>query len=288
LQLVKLRTGGYKPGELRAVTDDDATRIRAAAIEVGAIMLHADKKAAGKLSEYSEAKAQFIEAVDALFPSKFPFLVYAAQLLQYYVIKCDADVMASGKTVEEYQIAVGHKVKRFGDSSENAFMMEHLLVLLYNDLARLEDRIGALSADAAQNSMELATEQLNAIEPRVMSLVTDAPDSVFSRYLMFVVHYSRAKLAEVAFKAFLKGKKLGDPTEVADADLGAHQLSLIQKQFLLQALEDLEAMAAIRKSAASKGCLERGSEFALGQGVLSKLPVGSLDAVLAHVRKLLA
>jgi hypothetical protein len=215
-------------------------------------------------------------------------LVFAAYLLQYYVIKCDADVMASGKSVEECQSAIGLKVAKFGDTSKNVLMTEHLLVLLYNDLARLEDKLGGLSADAAQSSMELITAQLNAIEPRVASLVSDVPDSAFSRYLMFTVHYSRAKLAEVAFRAFTKGRKLGGPADAADVDLGAHQLGLFQAQFLRQALEDLEALAAIRELAASQGRPETGSEFALGQGVLSKLPVGDLDAVRAHVRMLLA
>jgi hypothetical protein len=283
-QLILLRNRGFPVLEMKRITPEGYAAIRALSADLGMRITYINLEATEKLkTHYPKCQQKYHQVLEAYTnvmeknPSfGFGLLRFSSDLLQFYTLKCDQAVHKKPLTAESFRTLREEKKDKFGDTTENLLVIENQLILVYNDLARLEDQVRHTPAKAFLAKLD----KLTSILHDTASLLKQNSNHIFCCYLSLVSHYSYAKAAELEFMA-------------RQATLGReimHQFSLVQQKFLQDALEDVTRIQETRDFIAARGSTAPaiGEEYLLGQELFHSLPFGgNLTAVSKHLRCLL-
>ena len=227
--LTTIRVSGYNPVKISAVTDAEYELIQALVKTLGMKILKTKLIQKDSLSDFREVKFKFHATIDNFIkdsPSKFSMLSFAAQLLQYYTIICDDELMKN-KSLSEFNSFLVSNESRFGNTSKNVLIAELKLIKLYNDMAGLTNSLSetALSEEMVEENIQYFSEQLLHLNGIVKGWVLDAPDNVFVHYLNFVVNYCFSKILELEYYSLKR-----NPSSSTDAT--ALSLSDTQQSYL--------------------------------------------------------
>lgn len=319
LLLTSLRLENYPIIKINRLTSTDKENIQNLIKDLGAKVIREELKAELSFTpeEIREATNRFNNIVDGLakMPTAFPLVTYAGNLLQFYAITCDTE-MAKQTTLSKMQTYLNSKIKQYGQTDKNLFVLERKIITAYNEIARLEEdaesvleeykKVNATltrlatsgSEDAvmrAQGKMDEVYAKLGKLNAQlieihkplsqlvkdVKGLVKQSGNNIFVKYLSMVSHYTQAKYMEVYAEA---NPALASTQQTA--------LIEVQKEALKGAKSDLEDIRQIKEFAETMGKGPAiGSEFAFGRELLRKLPAHDKDQILdeveEHVSKLI-
>lgn len=282
-QLIQLRQGGFPVLEMKKVTPEDYAAVRALSADLGMRLNYTNLEAAGKLkTHYSTCRLKYHKVLEACAEALeknpafgFGFLRFSSDLLQFYTLKCDPSLGTKPQTAENFRALREEKKDTFGNTSKNLLVIENELLLVWNDLARLEDQMRQFSTEAFLAELDKLMNILHET-----AFLKQHSSHIFCCYLSLVSHYTYAKAAELEFKA---RQATLEPAVM-------QQFCLVQQKFLQEAQEDLQHIQEIREYIEYRGSSAPaiGEEYCLGQQLLSSLPSGGdVDALSKHLQDLL-
>ncbi len=268
--ITKIRLGGYSVAIINRLEKNELAAIKNMVLELGNNILKEQINSTG----FHEAKKEFTNVISELSASKsrFSFIYYAAQLLQYYTVICDKTsvVDMNGSVFNKF---LQDNTGKFGDTSKNPLIAEYQLIKYYNELAKVQDTPEKISLSQVSH----ISEQLNRLTSQVQNWLEDAPDNIFVNYLEFVAFYTCAKALEIQFS---KNKS------TASEDV-LNLLSGSQQGLLQRSQKALSSVDKIVSKYAKEEDNPHGLEFSFGQMVFNKLPCHDLDKIKEHVLSLL-
>lgn len=277
--LTKIRVSGYPVRQIKRISEENFSAIKQLTLELGKEIIAANLKDKD-VEELAKASDTFDAAIDRLwnFKNKFPAVNFACQLLQYYtIITSDQDFR--NLTTLEFCKYLEINSRKFGDCNDNKFIAEYKLIKMYNDLTHFTDAVRGAVAPIGdlETQLECISQQLNFLAEKIKNWESDAPDSLFIRYLSFAMYYITAKAVEFQYTA-QEGSLTPDEKNYCVA---SQQACL---RFALQKLNDINDLL---EDTEEKGIeAASGMEFSLGRNVFRHLPSDNIEEIRAHVTSL--
>jgi hypothetical protein len=277
-QLIMVRLSGYKPSVAMSITHSDCHAAEIMVKRIGRKILGAnfpeDMATLSSLIEQFDARMHVLLAT----PDKYRFIVFSAQLLQYYTLLCNEDFDPNESALNFY-IFLNKNKKILGQTDNNLFVAEYIIIKSYNDLNNFLDAATGITAPIAnlEEKAKLTLNRLEELKIRLEQWRLDAPDDIFIDYLDFSLNYSRAKAAELIFT--LQEKTLNDEEKIGMADL--QMLFLNEALLSLRRFEDNNQYHKERKTP-----LYPGAEYSLGPNLFSKFPVDNIETIKSHLLSL--
>lgn len=269
-KLIKFRKSDYNPIEINKLSDLELKTIKNTVTMLGIKILNTRFNQNPDDSSKS-ATHHFLKTIEHLMVrelSKFSFISYVAQLLQYYTITSDQTFLTETPLVD-FNEFLKNNLEKFGNTDKNLLITEYKLIKLYNDLCKFKDK---QPDDLQKNFLYLRT-QLSMIQKQVEQWGMEAPNDVFVKYLLFVIHYSWSKMHELEFTLL----------ENLDTEESLNK-AYIQEIHLKEAERALQQLKELMENSSPD---IQGLEFSFGQNVLNFLPVKDLDEVASHISRLL-
>jgi hypothetical protein len=202
-------------------------------------------------------------------------LELSSQLVQYYTFLCKFKEEITYELTTRF---LEENKKKIGNTSKNIFILEHKLVLLFNEVGALCEmaRDKNESFDNIKQKKDYLSLQLSALKNTVLELVTSSSTNVFFHYLNFLQNYSHAKMSELDYwlSEYDKDKSIADDETFCDE----------QRDFLNEAkacLNVIEKLHAQNDKELSTQPL--GIEYALGRKLFAKLPISNIDSLRDHL-----
>lgn len=277
--LTYARVSGYHPSDLNGLNEAELSTIEQTTITVGNKILSVNIQ---DESELAKAQTMFYAAVKSLkqFDHKFPFVQFSSQLLQYNTIISD-DEFKTEFTAKEFYEFLQCDSNKFGDCSNNLFVVEYKLIKIYNNLAHLNDASKGLVAKVpnSKEQIEFIFEQLNELNKLVIQWELEAPN-VFVKYLAFASNYTIAKALELGYNENNTTISKEEGEYFADS----------QQYALKQALEKIKEIKNLIEFATSQKMAVPGIQFSLGRNVFNQLPIENdedVNTIAEHVSSLI-
>lgn len=235
--------------------------------------------------DYPKAYAKFNKMLDLFVSDKsdsFSIVFYAAQLSQHYTVACHPSYSSELKLVKFEEFLEENKAT-FGVCTYNRFIIEHKLVIMYNEFSLLVKSAAGHIAPIPQaaEKARLLQERWRELRPIVTGFERTYPNCVFSRYLNFLINYTMAKALEMDVHLSMKDVAPAEMDEVSLEDQWKHA----QHAFIARAKESLNYTQALSSSDEPPSHIP-GMEFCFGQNVLTKLPTADFDLIRTHLEDL--
>lgn len=279
-KLTALRFSGYKNSLInQEISEEEQTALSTLAVDLGEKILKINLISAEGTEAFKAARSQFKKIIEQLSQTKYSFIVFAAQLLQFYTIICAEQFKPAGN-FQEFQQLLAHGSNKFGTVDTNLFIIEYQLTKIYNDTVVLGDeyaQAGELS-QATPAHLQLMETQLHRLNTALNAFIVAEPDNIFLYYLSFLHSYSSAKFLELQY--LLEEKKLTTAEILALS--GLQEIYLSAAKDALDNIEQLEHFFNAYPQNYGKGV-----EFALGQDLLHKLPEHDLHEIRKHLLSLI-
>lgn len=225
----------------------------------------------------AEKKCALAKKNITLFASQNPslFMFFSAQLIHYFTIICDVELSAKINFAGKLNFLESKK-EIYADISNNIFLLDYFIPIIYNEVFRCEDSLEKMSPQEKlykrkwlghdEKKMELFIDNvlstLNAFKVKFPSLL-------MIDYLLVMYNYTRALLNEYFFKLHPEEYVEKAPTIPAEQEL--HYINQAKDCFIT--LEKNIAASTV-------------DPFFLGQTVLEKFPAKSVAEFKRHLDSL--
>ena len=285
-KLTSIRLSGYDASKINLdISEMDILAIKTLIIRLGTNILKANILGSRGIAEFTASRNKFIKMAENFITvsHKFDITSYAAELLQYYTIISD-DGFSSELNYRDYSnfLATNEKTK-FGNTTNNSFILEYKLIIIYNELACLTDAQTGKIAPVDDNeikAIQLATP-LFELQKTVSDYLLNAPDNVFPLYLNFIINYTAAKLFELNYRLLETEIVKLKPEDVL-------QLSDRQQQYIKSSKDALSEINNLYNHFSERNIPHaKGMEYSFGQDLLHKFPPADLEATTVHINTLL-
>lgn len=277
--LDKIRTGNYNSSDVKNVSDEELELIKQLVLNLANKLIRAELASSGKTESYLENKNKCLKTINNFTSKnhKNSVIYYACQLLQFYTIQCDTNCNTA-KCLNDYQASLNAKSSILGNTTNNLFVKEHEIILLYNDLINVEK--SSLNKKSKLDKLYSLISKLSEIKSIIETITINIPNNTFLYYLRFSLNYASAKSVEIKFQ--LTKDELSDDEQVF--------FSTSQQTYLKLAKKDLESIAKLNKYCQEKrsSIQVNGNEYSLGQDVFRKMPASAnLDILKEHLSSLI-
>lgn len=282
-KLTAIRASGYNPEKINLISEQNLPQILILITDLGNKIL---RTRFVETTQLIEAQSEFSQIIQPLSNTQnlHSTVLYACHLLQYYTILCNTG-LETNDTFENFSAFLDKNIKKFGDTSTNPFIVEHQLILIYNDLCTFTN--SATGQLAAIKNLKEKNDQLllklTQFFPTITALTTHAPENAFYQYLKFVHSYASAKVTE--FQFIIMKDTFNEEQALA--------LDQMQKLFITACKTSIARIDALYQSAnnilhpaAHENTFVSGAEFSFGANILVKLPVSSRDIISKHLNAL--
>lgn len=286
IYLTAARLNQYEESFLPRVlpTEEDYLALKSLVRSWGEKLLRTDVTI--KPVDFPKACAKYNKMLDLFIINRseqlFPIIFFASQLAQFYTVVCHRSFSAELNLVQ-FEHFLGAHETAFGDTTYNRFIIEHKLILMYNEFAMLVKAAAGEIAPIprASEKARLLQGRWEELQQIVAGFVRSERQCVFSRYLNFVINYTMAKALEMDVHLSIKDVAPADMDVVSLDDQWKH----VQHTYIDRAKESLEYTRALSSPDAPPRHIP-GMEFCFGQGVLTKMPVTDFTLIRTHLSDL--
>ena len=279
--LTKLRIENYPMPEMRKINVDPEIKkeIKDLCLHLGSQLIKSELIAEGNEANFLAEKGCFDSILQLMYQSRnfFNFIHYASDLLQFYTLSCQAGIETQHLTTLDAFIA--SKTESLGDTSNNLFITECLVIAAYNNLVSIQEAFETdRFSDEKIKELNILSSKIEKIKINAEEKIKKAPDNIFAHYLNVVISYSYAKAAEILYQ--IKADSFDKREKAA--------LFEFQKSYLKSAACNLDSIKKIQEFTEGVGKpYAPGLQFSLGRSLLRKLPSDNLQLLTKHVADLI-
>lgn len=203
------------------------------------------------------------------------FIFFSAQLVHYFTIICDVELSAKINFAGKLNF-LESKQELYGDISNNIFLLDYFIPVIYNEIFRCEDSLEKMSPPEKlykkkwlghdEKKMELF---IDSVLTTLNALKVKFPSLLIIDYLLVMYNYTRALLNEYFFK--LHDEEYAEKAPTIPAEQELHYINQVKDCFLK--LEKNLAVSTV-------------DPFFLGQTLLEKFPAKSIAEFKNHLDSL--
>lgn len=254
-----ITVSNYKFSDIRKISKSDLDALESIVIKVGRIIIRHNMIKANDIFSIQAAQEKYASILNKLthYFDGFPFIHYASQLIQYYLVCSDMKNFRDYDFESFQQFLTENKIV---NADKNLFIIEHKIATIDNELVALEGNLFA-----SLSTPELLQEKifvLNLHLDKARSIIDiakiDAPYNVFVFYLGYAINVCSIKTLDILNSL---SEDIQEPPSIIN----------LRYTYNKSAQEDLNTIENIISDCLQLGVNAQGLEFSLGNDVLEAL-----------------
>lgn len=242
-----ITVSNYKFSDISKISKSDLDALESLVIKVGRVIIRHNMVKAGNILSIPAAQEKYVSIIKKMthYFDGLPFIHYATQLVQYYLVWSEMENFQDYDFEGFQKFLTGKKIL---NSDKNLFIIEHEIATIFNELMVLEKNVltGLSTPEWLQKKIIVLNLHLEKTRSIIDIAKIDAPYNVFVFYLGYAITHCSIKTLNILSSLNL---------DIRESPL----ITRLRYTYTESAQEDLKTIESI-----TSDCLQLGGNHAQG------------------------